>query len=80
MGKRNSPCRGKAGATEGIAGAGGWIVGSTCPAGEVQGGSSVVTVVLKEAKAVGHTAVLQEGVVSGCRAIKALAVIDSFLF
>lgn len=80
MGKGNSPCRAKAGATAGIAGAGGWAEGSTCPAGLVQGGSSVVAVVLKEAKAVGHTAVLQEGVVYGCRAIKALAVIDSFLF
>lgn len=40
----------------------------------------MVDVVLKEAKAVGHTAVLQEDVVSGCRVIKALAIIDSFLF
>lgn len=40
----------------------------------------MVALVLKEAKAVGHTAVSQEGVVSGHRAIKALATIDSFSF
>lgn len=64
----------------GTAGAGGWVEGFTCPVGAVQGGSSVVALVLKEAKAVGHTAVSQEGVVSGRRAIKALATIDSFSF
>ena len=64
----------------GIAGAGGWVEGSTCPAGAVQGGSSVVALVLKEGKAVDHRAVSQEGLVSGGRAIKALATIDSFTF
>lgn len=39
-----------------------------------------VGLLLKEAKAVGHTAGLQEGRVSGCRTIKALAIMGPFLF
>lgn len=44
------------------------------------GGRGGVGLVLKKAKAVGHTAVLQEGRVSGCRTIKALAIMGPFLF